>query len=64
MREMTVKASGLRTGDTVLRRLPAVSYVIVRVVSDGSDGGDVLVLTAANQAHYYDPGEQVKIRRQ
>lgn len=59
----TVPAAGLKTGDKVLCQLPAVSWTIRLVVSDGSDGGDVHVISTTNSGHYYEAGQRVKIRR-
>lgn len=59
----TVRAAGLRSGDKVLRQLPAVSWVVFRVVSDGSGGGDVHVISTTNDGLYFRPDQKISIRR-
>lgn len=60
--EKTVKARDLRSGDKVLSS-PAVSWTVFRVVADGTGSSDVLVISTTNGAHYYDPDQSIKIRR-
>jgi hypothetical protein len=59
---MQTAARSLRSGDKVLRRLPYVSWVVFRIVSNGSYG-DVVAIDTGNGAHYFAPDQVIGIRR-